>query len=62
MFGIPQIIRHYRRWHASHRRAAMERAMLDLPLDLRKDLGWPSPRDGSSASAASAASPVRRMQ
>lgn len=40
MFGLSQIARHARRWHAKHKRAVMERTILDLPLELRKDIGW----------------------
>ena len=45
MFGLSQIARHARRWHANHKRAVMERTMLDLPLELQKDIGWQAPRD-----------------
>ena len=45
MFGLSQIARHARRWHANHQRAVMERTLLDLPLDLQKDIGWQAPRD-----------------
>lgn len=45
MFGLSQIARHARRWHANHKRRVMERALLDLPLDLQKDIGWQAPRD-----------------
>lgn len=45
MFGFSHIVRHARRWHASHQRTVMERTMLDLPLELRKDIGWQAPQD-----------------
>jgi hypothetical protein len=45
MFGLSQIARHARRWHANHKRAVMERTLLDLPLNLQKDIGWQAPRD-----------------
>ena len=45
MFGLSQLARHARRWHANHKRAVMERTMLDLPLQLRKDIGWQAPQD-----------------
>lgn len=48
MFGLSQIARHARRWHANHKRAVMERTLLDLPLDLQKDIGWQAPRDHES--------------
>jgi hypothetical protein len=50
MFGLSPILRHARRWHANRRRAAMESAMLDLPLELQKDIGWQAPRDRQSVS------------
>jgi len=48
MFGLSQIVRHARRWHANHKRAVMENAMLDLPLELQKDIGWQAPADRQS--------------
>ncbi len=45
MFGISQVMRHARRWHANHKRAAMERTILDLPIELQKDIGWQAARD-----------------
>lgn len=45
MFGLSQITRHVRRWRANHKRAVLESAMLDLPLELQKDIGWQAPRD-----------------
>lgn len=45
MFGLSQITRHARRWHANHKRAVLERTMLNLPLDLQKDIGWQAPQD-----------------
>ncbi len=49
MFGISRIVRHARRWHANHQRAVMESTMLNLPLELQKDIGWQAPRDRPSA-------------
>jgi hypothetical protein len=45
MFGYSHIVRYARLWHARHQRAVMERTMLDLPVELQKDIGWPAPRD-----------------
>jgi hypothetical protein len=45
MFGYSHIVRYARLWRANHQRALMERAMLDLPVELQKDIGWPAPRD-----------------
>ena len=45
MFGYSHIVSYARLWRASHQRALMERAMLDLPVELQKDIGWPAPKD-----------------
>ena len=45
MFGYTHIVRYARQWRANHQRQLMERAMLDLPVELQKDIGWPAPRD-----------------
>lgn len=45
MFGFSHIVRYARQWRTSHQRALMQRAMLDLPVELQKDIGWPAPRD-----------------
>tara|TARA_R110002020_G_scaffold143823_10_gene316422 strand:+ start:2799 stop:3056 length:258 start_codon:yes stop_codon:yes gene_type:complete len=61
MFGLSHIIRHARRWQANHRRAAMERVMFDLPLELRKDIGWPVPQDSATESDSDGGSRSRWM-
>ena len=61
MFGLSQIARHARRWHANHKRAVMERTMLDLPLELQKDIGWQAPRDHVSGTRIGAAIHARPM-
>ena len=45
MFGLSYIARKARQWRADHKRAAMESTLMGLPDDLRKDIGWPAPRD-----------------
>lgn len=45
MFSYSHIVRYARQWRAKHQRARMERAMLDLPVELQKDIGWPAPKD-----------------
>jgi hypothetical protein len=49
MFGYSQIIRHARRWRESRRRMLMERTLMDLPVELQKDIGWPRCVDHPSA-------------
>jgi hypothetical protein len=51
MFGYSHIVRYARLWRAKHQRALMERTMLDLPVELQKDIGWPAPRDLPSGTA-----------
>lgn len=45
MFGYSHIVRYARLWRANHQRELMERTMLDLPVELQKDIGWPAPKD-----------------
>lgn len=45
MFGLYHVMRHARRWNANHKRAALERTILDLPIELQKDIGWRARRD-----------------
>ena len=48
MFGISQIARYTRHWRSERQRAAMQSAILGLPLELQKDIGWPAVRERSS--------------
>lgn len=45
MFGLSHIARRARKWRADQKRAAMEMVLQDLPVELRKDIGWPVARD-----------------
>lgn len=45
MFGFSRIARHARKWRADKKRIAMENVLMDLPVELRKDIGWPTHGD-----------------
>ncbi|WP_422370967.1 hypothetical protein [Hoeflea sp.] len=43
MFGMDYLSRHVRKWNRDRQRRSLDAAMGNLPLELRKDIGWPSP-------------------
>lgn len=43
MFGIDYLSRQARKWVHARERRSLEATMLDLPLELQKDIGWPAP-------------------
>ncbi|MBU4531039.1 MAG: hypothetical protein KUA43_05760 [Hoeflea sp.] len=61
MFGFSHITRKARQWRAHQKRAAMESVLMDLPLELQKDIGWPGPADLPSLSSAQADIHARPM-
>ncbi|MDP2118383.1 MAG: hypothetical protein Q8S27_19250 [Hoeflea sp.] len=61
MFGFSYIARKARQWRADHKRAAMESALMDLPRELRKDIGWPAPGDLPARRALLGSMPARPL-
>ena len=61
MFGFSYISRHATRWHANHKRNALERMMIDLPRELQKDIGWPAPAEAPSVNRVQADIQTRPM-
>ena len=49
MLGFSHIADYARKWRADQKRIAMENTLMDLPAELRKDIGWPAARDCPSA-------------
>jgi hypothetical protein len=48
MFGIDYLSRQAREWIRARERRSLEATMVDLPLELQKDIGWPAPRSRRS--------------
>jgi hypothetical protein len=49
MFGMDYLSRQARKWIRDRERRSLEATMLDLPLELQKDIGWPAPQSPRSA-------------
>lgn len=43
MFGIEYLSRRARQWRQTRARRTLESTILDLPVALQKDIGWPAP-------------------
>lgn len=44
MFGYSSITRQIRKWRVERDRIAIETMLSELPLELQKDIGWPTAR------------------
>lgn len=43
MFGFAEFARQARIWRANRDRRALHNVLSGLPIELRKDIGWPTP-------------------
>lgn len=61
MFGFSHIARYTRQWREGRQRVAMENMIFRLPVELQKDIGWPTLRDRPSPAEISGETHARPM-
>lgn len=49
MFGFADFARQARKWRANRDRRQLQSMLSGLPVELRKDIGWPAPDARSAA-------------